>query len=151
MIAIDFAATKLFVDRAAVKRRTSRAHRRFLARAGGYARKTARRSMRPAGKKGKRSQPGEPPRSREGSLRRFLYFQFEPGANSVIVGPAGFSGSRVPDILERGGTLAFTDKRTKQKRTKRIAARPYMAPALAATAPQLETMMADAYRREFDR
>lgn len=68
----------------------------------------------------KSSQPGEPPRTRDGQIKRFLFFVYDPSTNSVIVGPAAQSNSTgAPATLEFGG----------KSKLGYIAKRPYMRPA----------------------
>lgn len=102
---------RAFFDSEGVMRRLSAGERRLFVRYGGAVRTIARRSMRPGGKKGVSAKPGEPPRTHEGSLRRLLFFAYEPESHSVVVGPAKFKskaggagGKTVPEILEYGGT-----------------------------------------------
>lgn len=84
------------------------------------------------------SKPGEPPRYREGSLKRLLFFAFEQDSRSVVIGPVGFSKSTAPRVLEYGGA---------NQHGKHVAARPYMAPALEKVQPRLSRFWADAYAR----
>lgn len=56
------------------------------------------------------SKPGEPPYAREGSLKRLIYFGFDPAGPSVVVGPMRFAtrtrpggGKSVPELLNEGG------------------------------------------------
>ena len=114
---------------------------------GGWIRKTARRSMRT---RRRVSRPGEPPSVWSGELKRLLFFFYMPGGisseeNAVIVGPAylpsahrnisHLSQNTIPRTLELGGTETRKDL-TQQvslgfvNKTARIAARPYMNPAL---------------------
>jgi hypothetical protein len=110
VIAIDFKAAKgLFLDRKAVRRDVDRKTAKALATAGAWIRTTARNSIRsvPASKRftAPASNPGEPPRSRVGYLKRFLFFVYEPAAKSVVVGPARIArATGAPATLEFGGT-----------------------------------------------
>lgn len=149
---------KLFFDRAAVMKAISATQRRAFTRAGGFARKTAMRKIRPVGKsrtivrqgltaaefakqvRAERyrlaSKPGQPPKSRTGLLRRNIFFAFDP-PNGVVVGPARFPGGRqmIPRVLEEGGTVR---RRARGGRvTTRIQARPYMAPTMREVQPKL--------------
>ena len=101
MIALDFKAAKgLFLDREAVARDLDRTTAKALAKAGAWIRTTARNSIRsvPASKRftAPPSNPGEPPRSRVGHLKRFLFFVYEPSAKSVVVGPARIARATGP-------------------------------------------------------
>lgn len=122
-----------FFDRARVRKAVDRAKRRELARAGGFVRQVARRSIR---KRRAISKPGQPPSSHEGSLRRFLFFAWDSRTESVVVGPASFRGSRAPELLERGGKAEVrritrkNGKRTVRTERADYRPRPYMRPAL---------------------
>lgn len=103
---------RAFFDTEGVVRRLSAGERRLFVRYGGAVRTIARRSMRPGGKKYATARPGEPPRTHEGSLRRLLFFAYEPDAHTVVIGPALFSarskaggGKTVPELMERGGSV----------------------------------------------
>jgi hypothetical protein len=88
----------------------------------------------------KPSEPGSPPhRHSNPLLHRLLFYAFDPGSRSVVVGPSALGKSRVPELMEFGGTTVsespvFDPKQRrwrKSRRTVRIQPRPYMAPALA--------------------
>ncbi len=88
--------------------------------------------------------PGRPPYAHEGSLRRLLFFAYDPRGDSVVVGPFGFSRSEAPNVLEFGGRTTVTRRRTRaggrrvvEKRRVRIEARPYMGPALRKELPNI--------------
>lgn len=147
-----FDVKDLFLDRPRVVREVDRARRRALSRSGGYVRRIAMRSMR---KRRGPSAPGQPPHAHEGGLRRNVYFAYEPRRESVWVGPVAYPNSRVPRLLEYGGTVRVPmyltpwgelipphrahTLRAKRVRLKpssmrvRIAPRPYMRPALRAS------------------
>ncbi|MCC7409353.1 MAG: hypothetical protein IT442_14920 [Phycisphaeraceae bacterium] len=140
MIQIDFKA--LLFDRPAVLSAVDKATRRVLSRFGAFVRTTARHSIRR--KKGA-SAPGSPPHSHEGSLRRLIYFGYDPSKRSVVVGPVPFGKGEAPALLEHGGTT------TLKRRGKTLAAhyrqRSFMGPALEAEKPQLPAMWADSVKR----
>jgi hypothetical protein len=104
-------ATQYFFDRVEVKKATGNMNRRGLSKIGAGLRTKDQRSQRPAGKKGKVSRPGEPPRTHERPyLRRFTYFVYDPASESVVVGPVLLNGAKgkklsqtVPNIVETGG------------------------------------------------
>lgn len=62
----------------------ARASREFLRRAGAYVRRVAQRKVVTSPKP---SQPGQPPHSRHGLLKRGLLFGLERDGKSVLVGP----------------------------------------------------------------
>lgn len=130
---IDMRIQSLFFDRPKVRRAVDHAKRRSLSRAGAFIRQRARTSIR---KRKRSSRAGEPPSSHTGLLRRFILFGYDRRSDSVVVGPVGFRRSRAPSVLEFGGPTKVVSSsrrgagRRKQSRTIRIAARPYMRPAL---------------------
>ncbi len=140
----------LFFNRPKVRRAVDRARRRALSRAGAFIRQRARTSMR---RRRGSSRPGEPPHAHEGSLRRLLFFAYDPSAESVVVGPVGFRRSDAPTTLEFGGAATVTrrrsrrdDKRVVESRRVRIEARPYMGPALRKELPTLPKAWAGSVR-----
>ena len=62
----------------------ARASREFLKRAGAYVRRVAQRKVVTSPKP---SQPGQPPHSRRGLLKRGIIFGVERDGKSVLVGP----------------------------------------------------------------
>jgi len=108
---------KWFFDRPKVRRAVDRARRQSLSKAGAYIRTRARTSIRR--RKGV-SAPGSPPHSHEGTLRRLIFFGYDPAAGSVVVGPAAtnqvfFNRHRqpvrgtVPEVLEYGGEITILE------------------------------------------
>ncbi|MEW6249203.1 MAG: hypothetical protein AB1716_01025 [Planctomycetota bacterium] len=126
----------LFFDKATVLRAVDKAKRAVLSKAGAFIRTTARRSIR--AKKGS-APPGQPPHSHEGSLRRLILFGYDPGNDSVVIGPVGFKRSTAPNVLEFGGkTEVKRRRRGKVVKTRAtIQERPYMGPALEKERPKL--------------
>jgi hypothetical protein len=157
-----------FFDRPKVIAAIDEASRESLAKAGGAIRVTARNSMKPtpirrradreqkakaAGRQlrpqtarakarmlaSAHAPPGSPPRYNIGLLRDLLFFSWDPGTRSLVIGPVGFSRSKVPEVLEQGGSIMVSVATRKVqgqplKRVRKqvqIAARPYMSPALA--------------------
>ena len=148
-------AKNLFFDRAFVIERIDAASRKAMSRGGAIVMRSARKSIkdgvvlaRGRVKEGERrqvaerrtSKPGDPPFSQTGFLRDYLLFAFDPASRSVVVGPARRGrSSGAPETLEFGGTAVIERRRDgrREKATVRIAARPYMAPALAREASKL--------------
>ncbi|MCL4198983.1 MAG: hypothetical protein KJZ69_15955 [Phycisphaerales bacterium] len=133
---LDLRIKQMFFDRPKVKRAVDAARRKVLSKAGAFIRQTARTSIR---KRKGSSKPGSPPHSHVGLLRRFILFGYDRQSDSVVVGPVGFKASTAPRVLESGGTTTVT-RRRRGKRTERrvrIAARPYMTPALEKERPKL--------------
>jgi hypothetical protein len=105
-------------------------------------------------------------------LRDLIYFGYDAQAQTVIVGPALFAASRqaktglhtIPETLEKSGMSTVTEAmsggrwrllyslelaqrttRPTRKRAVRIAARSFMAPALAAELPKLASLYANSF------
>lgn len=148
------AHTKFFFDKERVDRASTRMNVRALSKVGAYVRTAARSLIRPGGKKGRTSKPGEPPRSHVGHLRKFLFFSYVPDTESVVVGPAALNhvGARIvqrsdtiPAMLERGGSFTIDRRRSGKSGQSRIRkasveARPFMQPAMRKTMPQFAGM-----------
>lgn len=141
----------MFFDREAVTDAVDRASKTVLSKIGAFIRQDAKRSIRPAGKKNISSNPGEPPRSHTGLLKKFIFFGYDTSTRSVVIGPAklnGVKGKDVPSILEFSGTTTvddFDEKKRKFTGKKRvhIAARPYMTPAANKNYSKLPAMWAN--------
>ena len=119
-----------FFDRPAVLNSVSQAERKTLSRAGAFVRRTARSSMR---RRKKASQPGQPPSVKQGQLKKFLFFSWDQQTRSLVVGPELLSrraGAPVPSLMESGGVVRWTKRRTGESRQSKILPRPFMAPAL---------------------
>lgn len=107
MIKFDY---NMFFDRPAVISAVKKATRKTLSKAGAFVRTRARTSIRPAPKKKKYTPvPGKPPRSHLGTLKRLIFFAWDPTTESVVVGPALFAGKTsdptAPEVLELGGRV----------------------------------------------
>lgn len=147
---IDLRIKAMFFDRPRVQRAVSHANRRALSRAGAFVRTRARTSMR---KRRGTSRPGQPPYAHEGSLRRMILFGYEPTRETVVVGPVGFRSSDAPNVIEFGGRTTVVRRRRSSRRGQRvvktrvrIAARPYMAPALDKERPKLPALWRNSVR-----
>ncbi|MBL9140411.1 MAG: hypothetical protein JNK53_00975, partial [Phycisphaerae bacterium] len=84
-------AKKNFFDRKTIIGAMDKETHRALERGGAMIRLIAKRSIREGGKKGIVSQPGQPPRSQTGLLKKFLIYVYVPGnfgKGSVWIGPA---------------------------------------------------------------
>jgi hypothetical protein len=144
---IDMRIKSMFFDRTVVKQAVDHAKRKVLSKAGAFIRQTARHSIR---KRWGSSKPGNPPHSHEGSLRRLILFGYDRAAESVVVGPLKFRNTGAPQTLEFGGRTTLIRRRGgKVVRAKpRIAARPYMGPALEKEAPKLPALWRNSIRRD---
>ena len=128
-MALDLAAVKgTFFDRAAIVEKLDPAVKKALSKFGAFVRQRSRTSIRQ--KKGT-SPAGQPPYSHTGALKKFIFFGYDPGTKSVVIGPtlAG-SQSGAPAALEQGGPARLSEKT--KTRTVLVRARPYMKPAFDA-------------------
>jgi hypothetical protein len=130
----------------AVTSRVDPTRRKVLSRFGAFVMRRAKSSIR---KRKKVSKPGSPPSSRVGFLRKFIFFGYDRGRESVVIGPARLNGVVDPDALsalEHGGTATKEDRRGGGRRRIRVRARPFMGPALEAEKPELPKMWRDSIR-----
>ena len=136
-------AKGLFFDRTAVTSATDRAQRKVLSRFGAFVRQGARTSIR---KRRAISQPGSPPSSHTGLLRRNIFFVYEPIRSSVIIGPILLNGTsgEAPALLEHGGQTIGRRRKKRVRMTYRP--RPYMGPAFEREKPKLPAMWRDSVR-----
>jgi len=145
---MDFNSVKgMFFDRKAVKGRLDRAARKVLSKFGAFVRRAAKSSIR---KRRRASAPGEPPSSHTGLLKRFIFFGYDPGRRSVVIGPTRLNQKvgDAPAALEHGGpsTVVEGPRRRRRKRRVKVEARPYMGPAMEKELPGLPAMWRDSVR-----
>ena len=139
----------MFFDRHVVMRAMDSAKRKVLSQAGAFIRTAARTSIR---KRKGTAPPGNPPHSHEGSLRRLILFGYDRASDSVVVGPVGFARSTAPRALEHGGETVVHSRvggrggRLVSRKIK-IAARPFMAPALEKERPRLPLLWRNSIRK----
>ena len=141
---IGFEITRLFFDKKAVTRRVDRTTRRVLSRFGAFVRRTARSSIR---KRKRTSEPGKPPSSHTGLLKKFIFFGYDPRRDSVVIGPVRLSQKgrgEAPSLLEYGGNTRV-EHRGQRKRA-RVRARPFMGPAFEQEQPKLPAMWRDSIK-----
>jgi len=139
---------RTFFDRKVVRNAVDRAARRVLSKFGAFVRRAARSSIR---KRKRASTPGEPPSSHTGLLRKFIFFGYDLGSRSVIIGPARLNQriGNAPEALEYGGvseTAEGSRRRKRRRRRIRIRPRPYMGPAMQKELPKLPAMWRDSVR-----
>ncbi|TXH48571.1 MAG: hypothetical protein E6Q97_24500 [Desulfurellales bacterium] len=118
MITLDLRNARAgFFDSEKVVRLVDKANRKNLSKAGAFVRQTARNSIRR--RKGS-SKPGQAPTNITGTLKRFLFFAYDTGTKTTVVGPAAtnqvfFNGAgqpvrgTVPQVLERGGSIQLLE------------------------------------------
>lgn len=141
---------KMFFDSNEVVAKTDKATRSVLSKIGAFIRRDAKSSIRSGGKKHKSSLAGQPPRSQTGLLKKFIFFGFDTSSQSVVVGPAklnGVKGKDAPHTLEYGGSTEVSSFYTKSKNRVKIAARPYMTPALNKNLSKLPAMWANSIKK----
>jgi hypothetical protein len=134
-----------FFDRQMVVSAVDRATHAALRKGGAYIRAIMRNLIRSAGRDGRASMPGQPPRSQTGRLKDHIVFVQTTGTfggQGVWIGPALLDrGNGAPETLEYGGVVRLPrgalmrSARTGRvhpgpARTIRIAPRPYLGPAL---------------------
>jgi hypothetical protein len=95
------ADTSKFFDRVIVETEVERIEFEGLKRNALYLRRAARNSIR---RRKSPSQPGQPPRSVRGDLKRGIQAHYERGLGEAVVGPVKFDwGTNAPNTLEFGG------------------------------------------------
>ena len=133
----------MYFDQKAVQRATDRATRKVLSKFGAYVRTAARSSIR---KRKAVSEPGQPPSSHVGLLRKLIYFGYDPAKRSVVVGPTPLRGTaEAPPLLEYGGRARRKGRRGRT-RTVTYRPRPFMGPAFEKEEPKLPAMWAGSLR-----
>lgn len=117
--------------------KADRARRKMLSKAGAFVRQRAKTSIR---KRKAVSAIGAPPSSHEGSLRKLIFFAYDPNRDSVVIGPALYRAGEAPKLLEHGGTAVRTRK-SGESRTLHYRPRPFMLPALEAEMPKFKELL----------
>lgn len=141
---IRFEIKQLFFDTKAVRDKVDSTTRRVLSRFGAFVRRTARSSIR---KRKRISEPGSPPSSHTGLLKKFIFFGYDVSQRSVVIGPERLSQKgrgEAPHLLEYGGT-GTVERKSKRQRAK-VRARPFMGPAFEKEEPKLAAMWRDSIR-----
>ena len=139
---IDMKFKQMFFTSKVVLSATDRATRRVLSRFGAYVRRTAKSSIR---KRKAASQPGRPPSSHTGLLKKFILFGYDPARRSVVIGPMRLNQKigDAPEALEHGGTsrvILGGRRKRRLARTVKIRPRPFMGPAMEQEKPKLPSM-----------
>jgi len=141
---IRFEVKQLFFDSPKVVRAVDRTTRRVLSKFGAFVRRTARSSIR---KRKRISEPGSPPSSHSGLLKKFIFFGYDPAKRSVVIGPERLTQrgrGEAPHLLEYGGT-GSVQRKGKRRRAK-VRARPFMGPAFEKEEPKLAAMWRDSIK-----
>ena len=96
-------AKGMFFDRKTVTSAVDRAERRVLSRFGAFVRRGSRSSIR---RRKRISEPGMPPSSHTGLLKRNIVFVYEPRQSGVVIGPTLLGkGTDAPQLFEHGGAV----------------------------------------------
>ena len=136
----------MFFDSKRIVRAVDAVKRKNLSKAGAYVRTAAKSSIR---KRKRVSMPGQPPSSHTGLLRK-IFFGYDMARKSVVVGPMHLGGKigDAPAALEYGGgSVVMAGRRGKRrKRRIKIAARPFMAPAIKQEAPKFAGLWANSVK-----
>jgi hypothetical protein len=133
----------MFFDTAKVMRAVSDGTRKVLSKFGAFVRTTARHSIR---KRKAISEPGNPPSSHVGLLKKLIYFGYDTSKRSVVIGPTPLHGTaEAPPLLEYGGRA-----RRRTRRGKVVQAtyrpRPFMGPAFEQEKKKLPALWANSVK-----
>ena len=143
---IDWRIKELFFDAPRVLSAVDSATRAVLSKFGAFVRTAAKHSIR---KRKAVSQPGSPPSSHVGTLRRLIFFGYDPERKSVVIGPTPFAGTtgtaEAPPLLEYGGRARRKDRKGRTV-TVTYQPRPYMSPAFEQEKPKLPDLWAGAVK-----
>lgn len=134
------AVQRHFFNRQAVARNLDKKKRSATSKFGAFVRQRARTSIR---KRKKVSEPGRPPSSHVGTLKKLIYFAWDERKQTVVVGPVPFGEGVAPKALEHGGPSIRVEKKegkVTERRRVMIRARPFMQPALQAELPKFASL-----------
>jgi hypothetical protein len=130
----------MFFDRKSIRNKVDLRTRKVLSKFGSYVRLTARKSIR---KRKGTSKPGSPPFSHKGTLKKFLFFDYDANKRSVVIGPVIVPGKpgKAPSVLEHGGRVTLP-----RGNSAAIAPRPFMQPAFIKELAQIKTLWKDSIK-----
>ncbi len=145
---IGMSVKSMFFDAKAVKSAVDMATRKVLSRFGAFVRQRAKGSIR---SRKAISRPGRPPSSHVGTLKRLIFFGYDAGKKSVVIGPATFNGRTDMELLEQdhvAGTVRRIRRKDRKGKTVSMTykSRPFMGPAMAAESPKLPDMWRDSVK-----
>lgn len=107
-----------------------------MSKFGAFVRQTAKTSIR---KRKAVSEPGQPPSSHTGLLKRNIFFVFSPETRSVVIGPILLNQrTDAPRLLEHGDTVVRRRRNRRVRMT--YEARPFMGPAFEREQQQLPAL-----------
>ena len=142
-------AKRMFFDRREVQNVFSKQEQKVLSKFGAFVRQRAKSSIRKS-RKGEVSQPGAPPKSHTGLLKRHIYFSADPQRRSVVIGPTALGNREAiaPAALEAGGMSEVTEPGkgagVRRRRRAWIRPRPFMEPAFREELPTVNDLWANA-------
>ncbi|HBE68511.1 MAG TPA: hypothetical protein DDW52_10225 [Planctomycetaceae bacterium] len=131
-----------------LQRKSIEAAERVGKQLGARIQRTARQSIRKPNKNNDPSPPGKPPRSQTKTLKSSILFAYDASEREIVIGPRllpGRVGKDAPEALEKGGVSIQQIKR--RRRRQRVAARPFMEPALQKRLPELPGLWKDAIKQ----
>jgi hypothetical protein len=135
----------VFFDRAKVEKAVDGTERQQLSKGGAFIMRDARQSIRSSKKS---AAPGQPPRSHKGDFKRNIFFGYDSGTRSVVIGAARFArsgGNLVPQLMEDGGNGVVRRRRGRPAKAK-FAPHPYMGPALDKNREKLPSLFVDSVK-----
>jgi hypothetical protein len=141
----------MFFDRAKVATAVDKGVRKVLSKFGAFVRTTAKHSIR---KRKTVSQPGQPPSSHVGLLRKLIYFGYDANRRSVVIGPTPLRGeaacgersrTEAPPLLEYGGRTRLKVRKGKVV-SANYRARPFMGPAFEAEQKKLPALWSNSIK-----
>lgn len=142
-------AKSYFLKGDELEKAVARAEYRIHSRFGAFIRSDARRSIR---NRKRPSRPGEAPTNQTGLLKGNIFFVVERDMHNVVIGPALLSGKKqylnltIPEVLEKGGTVAVPARRKVKAHTANFGPRPYMGPAFDKNLPTLPALWRDSVK-----
>jgi len=92
-----------------------------------------------------KSEPGRPPRSKKGTLKKHIYFGYDATNEDVVSGSVIFAGNSTAHLLEHGGRHKFPDEDGKPV-PMNYAGNPFMVPAMKVAAPKFPDFFRDSVR-----
>ena len=137
-------AAKSYFNAKKLNQAVEKAEMKALTRQAFVLRKTAMDSIQ---KSRSISNPGDPPKSHSGLLRRFMLYSVDYVKRVAVIGPKKINKpSIVPSALEHGGSTMVYAGKNKPRMKRQIRPRPFMGPALTKSAPQLSREWRDIVR-----
>lgn len=147
------AAAKFIIDTKKVNDAADAAAMRNIIRQG-YRIMTISKASIEQDRKGDPSKPGQPPKSRTGVLKKRIKYAAVPSQRMVVIGAEKVAGKfgQAAGVLEHGGMADLAEtvpvvikgkrrfKKTGRRVKVKIAARPYMGPALKQSQSELNSI-----------